>query len=116
LVSQVGSDSALGGTEELRGDWFGWSCKLLDLGEERADDGLCFGRFPGDQFFRDFQRHARHGAEKSAAGQWPVTMEPFRSGIIQSSHAPLRPDVDACVLALGFACKEGALVILRHTG
>ena len=48
-----------------------------------ADDGLRFRRLPGDQFFRDFQRHAHHVAEKSAAGKadsgkthpglWPVT-------------------------------------------
>jgi hypothetical protein len=43
--------------------------QLLDLGEERADDGLCLRRLTGDQCFRDFQRHARHVAEKPATGQ-----------------------------------------------
>jgi hypothetical protein len=43
--------------------------QLLDLGEERADDGLRFRRLPGDQFFREVQRHALHGAERPAAGQ-----------------------------------------------
>jgi hypothetical protein len=43
--------------------------QFLDLGEQRADDGLRFGRLAGDQFFRDLQRHALHVAEKQTPGQ-----------------------------------------------
>jgi hypothetical protein len=43
--------------------------QLPDRGKERADDGLRFRRLAGDQFFRDFQRHACHVAENRAGGQ-----------------------------------------------
>src|SRR5262249_626099 len=43
--------------------------QFLDLGEQRADDGLCFRRLAGNQLFGDLQRHALHGGEKPACGQ-----------------------------------------------
>jgi hypothetical protein len=43
--------------------------QFLDLGEQGADDGLGFQHLAGDQFFRDFQRHALHVGEKQACGQ-----------------------------------------------
>ena len=57
--------------------------QFLDLGEQRADNGLRFGRLVGDQFFRDLQRHTLHVGEKQVCGQidsqkahpgpWPIT-------------------------------------------
>ena len=45
------------------------SFQLVDLGQERANDGLRFGRLSGNQFFRNLQRHALYIAEKQAPDQ-----------------------------------------------
>ena len=43
--------------------------QYLSKSDNFFDDGLGFQRLAGDQFFRDFQRHALHVGEKQACGQ-----------------------------------------------